>query len=50
MGYEAFICCYFDQEDLDCVGVHIVFIILFGFAMSFCGEFSAEPDLEWWRG
>jgi hypothetical protein len=21
MGFEAFICCYFDQEDRDCVGV-----------------------------
>jgi hypothetical protein len=41
MRYEAFICCYFDQEDRDRVGVHIVFTLFwadFSNAMGFCGE------------
>jgi hypothetical protein len=25
--YKAFICCYFNQEDCDCIGVHIVFTL-----------------------
>jgi hypothetical protein len=32
MGNEAFICRYFDQEDRDCVGMHIVFTL-------FCSDF-----------
>jgi hypothetical protein len=34
----VFICCYFDQEDRDCVGVRSDF----SNEMSFCGEFSQK--------
>jgi hypothetical protein len=27
MGYQVFICCYFDQEDRNWVGVHILFTL-----------------------
>jgi hypothetical protein len=27
MGHEAFICCYFDQENCDCVGGDIMFTL-----------------------
>jgi uncharacterized cysteine cluster protein YcgN (CxxCxxCC family) len=44
MGHEAFICCYFNQEDHDCVGVQIVFTFCSDFSneMCFCGEFSQK--------
>jgi hypothetical protein len=41
----VFICCYFDQEDRDCVGVqktHALFHSDFSHKVSFCGEFSQK--------
>jgi hypothetical protein len=40
MAYEVFICCYFDQEYHDCVGVHILL------TMSFCSGFSRNSLRE----
>jgi hypothetical protein len=63
--FEAFICCYCDQEDDDCVGVHILLTLFcseFSHEMSFCGEFSKYSSWEagvlevncagswWWKG
>jgi hypothetical protein len=57
--------CYFDQEDRDCVGEHILFTLFhsdFSHEMSFCGEFSKNSSWEagvlevyhaggwWWAG
>jgi hypothetical protein len=49
MGFEMFICCYFDQEDRDCVGVHILYTLFrsdFSHEMGFWGEFSKNSSWE----
>jgi hypothetical protein len=45
----GFICCYFDQEDRDCVGVHILFTLFcsdFSHGMAFCGELLRNSSWE----
>jgi hypothetical protein len=49
MAYEAFICCYFNHDDRNCVGVHILLTLFhsdFSNAMSFSGGFSQASSRE----
>jgi hypothetical protein len=49
MGSEAFICCYFDEDDRDCVGMHILCTLVhldFSHKMRFCRDFSLNFSWE----
>jgi hypothetical protein len=43
MEHEAIICCFFDQEDRDCIGVNILFTL---FHSDLCGELSQDSSAE----